>query len=201
MAGKRPPPHWYLVCGTIILGTVLIFRNSAVCTVPQMTNDLHFLPSLVQSTPASPAGFPRIIHQSWKTCDSFERPAHEAFTTTWKENHPQWEYRCWTDAQNRALIESYLPQYLAMYDGYPREIYRVDFARAAYMYVHGGVYADYDFVSVKPLDPLLGLLKDYGVILGTMGKDTKSDVRHFLCTDVNGSSFDIEFDIHVRRPR
>ena len=41
------------------------------------------------------------------------------------------------------------------------------------MYVFGGVYADYDFVSVKPLDPLLGLLKDYGVILGTMGKDTK----------------------------
>ena len=40
------------------------------------------------------------------------------------------------------------------------------------MYVYGGVYADYDFVSVKPLGPLLRLLNDFGIILGTMGKKT-----------------------------
>ena len=115
-----------------------------------------------------------MLHQTWKTCDRFERPAHEAFTQTWREHHPQWEHRCWNDNDNRALFEEQLPQYLELYDGFHREIYRVDFVRAAYMYVFGGVYADYDFVSVKPLDPLLTLLSGYGVILGTMGKDMVS---------------------------
>ena len=42
-----------------------------------------------------------------------------------------------------------------------------------FLYHYGGIYADLDFESIRPLDPLLKKYSNYDVILGRMGKDKK----------------------------
>ena len=71
---------------------------------------------------------------------------------------------------HRRLVQDHFPEFLELYDGYPKENFRADFARAAYMYIYGGVYADTDVISVQPMDSLLAQFDSYGVLLGAMGK-------------------------------
>lgn len=96
---------------------------------------------------------PKIIHQTWKTADL---PANlAALQATWLAQHPHWEYRLWTDADNRALIVEHEPWFLPIYDSYPSPICRVDAARYFILKHHGGVYVDLDFECVRPLDAAL----------------------------------------------
>ena len=99
------------------------------------------------------APVPLIIHQTWKTS---EIPHHwQPHQQSWQRQHPQWEYRLWTDADNRRLIEERYSWFLDTYDRFPRHIQRVDAAKYFILYTHGGVYADLDCECVKPLDPLI----------------------------------------------
>ena len=45
---------------------------------------------------------PRIIHQSWKVEQVPDRWL--AFQQSWREHHPDYEYRLWTDDANRAFV-------------------------------------------------------------------------------------------------
>ena len=63
--------------------------------------------------------------------------------------------RYWSDKDNRALVESEFPDFLPTYDGYEHNIQRADAVRYMIMHKFGGVYADLDFESVRPLDELL----------------------------------------------
>ena len=52
--------------------------------------------------PLMEGGITRCLHQSWK---SRSLPAHfKHWQQSWKQNHPGWEYRLWTDADNRELV-------------------------------------------------------------------------------------------------
>ena len=52
--------------------------------------------------PELEGGITRILHQSWK---SRELPAHfKHWQGSWRANHPGWEYRLWTDQDNRDLV-------------------------------------------------------------------------------------------------
>ncbi|CAE7446622.1 unnamed protein product, partial [Symbiodinium necroappetens] len=55
----------------------------------------------------------------------------------------------WDDEGLRALVQEAFPEHLPTYDSYEHQIQRVDFARAAMLFVHGGLYADMD---VEALD-------------------------------------------------
>ena len=74
---------------------------------------------------------------------------------TWKALHPRWQYRLWTDEDNRGLVARHYPWFLPTYDALPRGIMRADAVRYLYMHRHGGVYADLDTVCVRPLDAFL----------------------------------------------
>lgn len=96
---------------------------------------------------------PRIIHQTWKTADV---PARwRAWQASWQHQHPQWEYRLWTDADNRALVQRHYPWFIREFDAYDAPIKRADAARYLIMHRYGGVYADLDFECLRPLGPLL----------------------------------------------
>jgi len=96
---------------------------------------------------------PRIIHQTWKT-DTL--PADYArYRETVRANHPAWEHRLWTDADNRRLIAEHFPWFLATYDGYKHNIERADAVRYFILLRHGGLYLDLDMECLKPIDPLL----------------------------------------------
>jgi len=96
---------------------------------------------------------PKIIHQTWKTDKIPEKC--KKWVESWNEKNPEWEYRLWTDEDNRNLIKEYFPKFLKMYDSYDKPIYRADIARYCIIYIHGGVYADLDFECLKPLDELI----------------------------------------------
>lgn len=60
------------------------------------------------------------------------------------------------------MIQKHFPQYSGMYMDYPYTINRADVRRYFIMYKYGGVYADLDVESLRPLDELL---KSYKCII------------------------------------
>jgi len=55
----------------------------------------------------------------------------------------------------RSMVAEAFPQHLNTYDGYENHIQRVDFARAAMMFLHGGLYADMDVQALASPFPHL----------------------------------------------
>lgn len=96
---------------------------------------------------------PKVLHQTWK--DSQVPPAFSDYVASWKANHPDWEYRLWTDVDNRRFIAEHYSWFLDWYDAYPRPIQRADAARYFILHKYGGLYVDLDFLSRKPITPLL----------------------------------------------
>jgi inositol phosphorylceramide mannosyltransferase catalytic subunit len=96
---------------------------------------------------------PKIIHQIWKTEGIPEqwRPLQE----TWKQFHPNWEYRLWTDEGSLRLVEQLFPDFLSMFTSYSYDIQRADASRYFILYQYGGVYVDLDFECLRPVDELL----------------------------------------------
>ncbi|KAK9866600.1 hypothetical protein WJX84_002232 [Apatococcus fuscideae] len=113
----------------------------------------RFKPDALLSAQGLSHGIPKIIHQSWKNEDVPEH--YHAWISTWKQNHPDWVYKLWTDDENWELVARHYPWFLQDYDSFQKPIIRADAARVFYMYHYGGVYVDLDFESLRPLDALL----------------------------------------------
>jgi mannosyltransferase OCH1-like enzyme len=96
---------------------------------------------------------PRMIHQSWKVEQVPDRWL--AFQQSWRQHHPGYEYRLWTDAANRAFVAETFPELLPVYDGYRHPISRADLTRYLVVCHFGGIYADLDCEALKPLDDLI----------------------------------------------
>jgi|EP01046_Picozoa_sp_COSAG06_P032840 hypothetical protein len=109
---------------------------------------------------------PHVVHQTWK--DREVQSVFEPRIASWISKNPDWEYRFWTDDDNRELIKTVYPESLAMFDGYHTNIQRADAIRYFILYEYGGVYADLDFEALRPLSQLLESdeMADVGVILG-----------------------------------
>jgi hypothetical protein len=95
---------------------------------------------------------PKILYQTWKSTDLPEKfqKNHE----TWLALTPEeegWTHLILTDEDLRDLVKQHFPQFLEAYDGFTKNIERVDFARYVMMYL-GGVYADLDTYPARPLD-------------------------------------------------
>mmetsp|Transcript_80206 Transcript_80206/g.227098 ORF Transcript_80206/g.227098 Transcript_80206/m.227098 type:complete len:762 (-) Transcript_80206:153-2438(-) len=100
---------------------------------------------------------PLIIHQTAPDDRSRWDPRWESCHRTWKEVCPQPRFRhfFWDDAGLRALVAEAFPEHLATYDECEHHPHRVDFARAAMLYLHGGLYADMDVeVQISPFQHL-----------------------------------------------
>ena len=96
---------------------------------------------------------PKIIHQTWK---SREIPSdYTKWVNSWQQLNPGWEYRLWTDEDNRNFIKENYPDHLHMYDSFPKNIMRVDAIRYYLLYTYGGIYADLDFECVARMDSLV----------------------------------------------
>lgn len=93
---------------------------------------------------------PKIIHQIWlgpkRLPDYFPR-----FSQMWRQLHPDWEYRLWTDAE------------VAHFDFDLRDLYeqstnwgeKSDILRCEILLKFGGLYIDTDFEALKPFDELI----------------------------------------------
>jgi mannosyltransferase OCH1-like enzyme len=107
---------------------------------------------------------PKIIHQTWKTKELPEN--FKIWSATIKKHHPTWEYKLWTDENNRNFIKENYHWFLSIYDSYNHNIKRVDAVRYFYLYHYGGIYADLDFECLGPID---GLLENKIIAFGKMG--------------------------------
>ena len=116
--------------------------------------------------------FPKIIFQTWKS--KTDIPANmEYWSSTWKKNHPDYKYILWDDADNRTFVKKYFAGFLPTYDSYDKEIKRADAIRYMFLYKYGGIYADMDFESLKPLDKLLDEYACYDILLGSIRSSWK----------------------------
>ena len=98
---------------------------------------------------------PKIIHQIWSGIDE-PLPEHfRAFGETWKMNHPTWEYIFWDEARINAFIQDFYPQYLTAYKSFKYNIQRWDVIRYLILEKVGGVYVDFDYECLSPLDDVL----------------------------------------------
>lgn len=95
---------------------------------------------------------PGIIHQTWKTASVPEE--FTCYTGTWKTFHPAWDYRLWTDDDNRRFLQAHYPSFMDVYDAYSSNIKRADAVRYFLLHHYGGLYADLDFECLKSLEPL-----------------------------------------------
>jgi len=96
---------------------------------------------------------PKIVHFTWKTEDLPKVMGR--YFARWKELHPGWDIRLWTDASMREFVAREYPELLAIYDGYPRNIQRADSFRYMVLNHFGGIYSDLDVEPFKPVDELL----------------------------------------------
>ena len=99
------------------------------------------------------AEIPHILHQTYADA---RLPARlRRLQSTWREHHPAWTYRFWSDADIRAFVAKQAPDFVPIFDSYPHHIMRVDAFRYFLLYHQGGVYADLDYECRQPLEDLL----------------------------------------------
>ena len=110
--------------------------------------------STALSFPA-PAEIPRILHQIYFGGFEAASPAYREYAQTWRLHHPHWDHQFWDAKRCRDLIETHYGWFLSTYDAYAHRIQRVDAVRYFVLYHHGGVYADMDIESRRPIDELL----------------------------------------------
>lgn len=130
---------------------------------------------------------PSVIHQTWKS--KIELPENfAAWRNSFLELNPNFTHSLYDDDDNRNLIIKHLPELLPLYNSFSREILRVDFVRAVYLFFYGGIYADMDVQCLKPLDVYLNLS---GVYLARMGSD--KHFEHSIPNAIMASSKDCGF--------
>ena len=74
---------------------------------------------------------------------------------TWKRDYPDWEYRLWDNARMNDFVRSYYPQYLDIYSRFPYHVQRWDAIRYLILHKIGGMYVDFDYESIEPMDNLI----------------------------------------------
>lgn len=93
---------------------------------------------------------PKIIHLTYKNHNIPD--VWKNTIQVWKEKHPEWEVRFWTDDDNRKLIKTKYPDFLQIYDSYEYGIQRADVIRYYILYTYGGLYSDMDIAPNKNID-------------------------------------------------
>ena len=89
---------------------------------------------------------PRVIHQIWlgESGGLDPPPRFREAAATWRDHHPDWEYRLWDVSDVDRLFASRRPDFHTLYRAYPHWVQRADAARYLILHEFGGVYADLD---------------------------------------------------------
>ncbi|GAB5366540.1 hypothetical protein AAMO2058_001152200 [Amorphochlora amoebiformis] len=95
---------------------------------------------------------PDIIHQSWKSRSTIPDFAM-GWLSSWPKFNKESTYVFWDDSENEKLIETRFPMFEMAYKSM-KPVEKADFARYAYLYEFGGVYADMDSECVRDFTPL-----------------------------------------------
>lgn len=97
---------------------------------------------------------PHIIHQIWSGLDEPLPKRFEILGKTWKYDYPTWKYEFWDNERMNTFVQQKFPQYWDNYCKFPYDIQRWDAIRYLILKEVGGMYVDFDYESVRPLDEL-----------------------------------------------
>lgn len=98
---------------------------------------------------------PKIIHQVWSGIDG-PLPVHfRELGETWKRDYPEWRYEFWDNERMNQFIHDFYPHFWEIYNEFPYNIQRWDAIRYLILAKTGGMYVDFDYESIKPLDEAL----------------------------------------------
>lgn len=95
---------------------------------------------------------PEKFLQTWKSSEVPEK--WRASPAAIRQYHPTANYTLTTDADNLQFVKDHFPEYLSLYQNFPREIYRADMVRYMWLYINGGIYLDLDLKLKKSLTNL-----------------------------------------------
>lgn len=98
---------------------------------------------------------PQIIHQIWSDVDEPLPPDFKELGDTWKRDYPDWEYKFWNNERIDKFILEYYPQYWDIYNKFSYNMQRWDAIRYLILDKEGGMYVDFDYESISPLDEIL----------------------------------------------
>lgn len=98
---------------------------------------------------------PKIIHQIWSGIDEPLPNCFKELGDTWQEQYPHWKYIVWDNAKMNSFIQEYYPQYVDVYNKFPYNVQRWDAIRYLILDKLGGMYVDYDYESLEPIDKLI----------------------------------------------
>ena len=95
---------------------------------------------------------PQIIHQIWEGKTKRLPAQFVQFSDTWKELHPAWRYEFWNKKRMDAFVRKHYPEFADIYFGFRYDVQRWDTIRYLILYKTGGVYADFDYECLEPMD-------------------------------------------------
>jgi mannosyltransferase OCH1-like enzyme len=72
-----------------------------------------------------------------------------------KDLHPDWEFLFFSDGDCREFIRKEAPEFMELYDWYPKAVMRADLFRLLVVHRLGGFYLDTDMLLESSLDPLV----------------------------------------------
>lgn len=98
---------------------------------------------------------PKIIHQIWSGIDEPLPKKFKILGETWKRDYPDWQYEFWDNQRINEFIKEYYPQHWYVYCKYPFNVQRWDAIRYLILDRIGGMYVDFDYESIRPMDDLL----------------------------------------------
>lgn len=98
---------------------------------------------------------PQIIHQIWSGIDEPLPKPFRILGDTWKRDYPNWKYEFWDNERMNIFIHEYYPQYWDIYNRFPYNVQRWDVIRYLILHKLGGMYVDFDYESIRSIDPLL----------------------------------------------
>jgi mannosyltransferase OCH1-like enzyme len=98
---------------------------------------------------------PKIIHQIWSGLDGALPNHFSILGDTWKRDYPDWKYELWDNERIERFIRDFYPQYYELYHKFPYNIQRWDIIRYLILYQTGGMYVDFDYESLKPINEII----------------------------------------------
>lgn len=117
------------------------------------------LPKLRYSIPAPAENgttdyrIPRIIHMTWGDPEAVPF-IYRPWMESWIKHNPGWEIWFWSDSDINKFIHTCYPHFAETFNSYPTTGYKVDAFRYFVIYEFGGIYADIDTESLRPLNEL-----------------------------------------------
>jgi mannosyltransferase OCH1-like enzyme len=146
-----------------------------------------------------PNAIPRRLYQTWK--NEQVPSCWRSYQRSWRVQHPHWEHQLFTDHDLRELVHTHYGWFIPIYDAYPQHIMRVDAARYFLLHLHGGLYVDMDFESLRPIDPLL---ENHGLVFGceppghtALAAARQRGLRRIVCNALMASTVGHPFWEHV----